>query len=300
MDVTSRRGASGRRIGVAPTAAAAVMAVLAVGASAAEAAAEPRHPSPPTADAVIAWNENAGEAALAACIAPADNPLHESRMYAMMHIAIHDALNAIDPRYQPYAASLAAPATASPEAAVAAAAGGVLDPLLHQIPAPFPPECGAAGAAQVEADYAAAIAAIPAGTARTDGVAAGEAAAAAILSLRAADGSDTPLIDESYSQGTAPAEYRFTPGTPFAFAPGWANVTPFMLKNAEQFRPPGPVDVTSRRYARDVNEVKRLGGDGVTTPNERSEEQTEIALFWLESSPLAWTGSPAPCPPRRG
>src|SRR5690242_2465683 len=53
-------------------------------------------------DAVIAWNSNAAAAALGACLAPANNPLHESRMYAMMHIAIHDALNAIDRRFRPY------------------------------------------------------------------------------------------------------------------------------------------------------------------------------------------------------
>src|SRR4051794_26332089 len=52
-------------------------------------------------DAVIVWNANSGVAATKACIAPLDNPFHESRMYAMMHIAIHDALNAIDPRFRP-------------------------------------------------------------------------------------------------------------------------------------------------------------------------------------------------------
>ena len=59
--------------------------------------------APATDDAVTLWNENAGEAATAACIAPLDNPFHESRIYAMMHIAIHDALNAIDRRSRPYA-----------------------------------------------------------------------------------------------------------------------------------------------------------------------------------------------------
>ena len=53
-------------------------------------------------DAVIVWNAHAGEAAMKACIAPLDDPFHESRIYAMMHIAIHDALNAIDRRFQPY------------------------------------------------------------------------------------------------------------------------------------------------------------------------------------------------------
>jgi hypothetical protein len=56
-----------------------------------------------SSDAVIMWNAHAGEAAMKACIAPLDDPFHESRMYAMMHIAIHDALNAIDRRFQPYA-----------------------------------------------------------------------------------------------------------------------------------------------------------------------------------------------------
>jgi hypothetical protein len=61
-------------------------------------------PRPAAGDAVTEWNANAGKAALAACIEPpgSNDPAHESRMYAMMHIAIHDALNAIDRRFRPY------------------------------------------------------------------------------------------------------------------------------------------------------------------------------------------------------
>jgi hypothetical protein len=99
MDVTSRYGAARRRIGGAATAAA-VVAVAALGVPAGSAAAESTRTPPVTTEVVIAWNENAGDAAVAACISPAENPLHESRMYAMTHIAIHDALNAIDRRYQ--------------------------------------------------------------------------------------------------------------------------------------------------------------------------------------------------------
>ena len=73
-------------------------------------------------DAVTVWNANAGVAATEACLAPLDNPLHESRIYAMMHVAIHDALNAIDRRSRPYAFDAQAEAGASPDAAVAAAA----------------------------------------------------------------------------------------------------------------------------------------------------------------------------------
>jgi hypothetical protein len=240
------------------------------------------------ADAVTDWNANAGKAAIAACISPADDPLHESRMYAMMHIGIHDALNGIDRRSRPYALDIPPLATASVDAAVAAAGHDVLKKVLEQIPFPFPQACIDAGVASVEADYADALAGIADGLPKTQGVAIGETAAAAILALRAADGSDTPLLDFSYPQGTNPGEYRFTPGVDFAFAPGWGNVTPFVLKRSSQFRSGPPYRVGSKKYAADFNEVKSLGGDGVTTASARTAEQTEIGLFWIESSPLAW------------
>ncbi len=243
----------------------------------------------PLGDAVLTWNANAGEAAVAACISPVGNPLHESRMYAMSHVAIHDALNAIDRRSRPYAFDGEAGPLASPDAAVATAARDVLVTLIGELPdPPVPQACRDAGIASVEADYDAALDAIPDGLAKTQGVEVGAAAADAILALRADDGSDTLLIDSAYPQGTEPGEYRFTPGTPFAFAPGWGDVTPFVLRSSSQF-PPGPTyALKGKKYAADLNEVKRLGGDGVTTPSERTPEQTEIALFWVESSPLAW------------
>lgn len=239
-------------------------------------------------DAVSTWNANAGDAALAACLAPTNNPLHESRMYAAMHVAVHDALNAIERHSRPYAFATRQPLpAASPDAAVAAAARGVLVPLLEQLPAPFS-DCAPASIAGVEADYAAALAAIPDGRAEDQGVQLGRAAAALILALRTGDGADTPLFDTAFPQGTTPGAYRFTPGFSFAFAPGWANVTPFVLRDGSQFRAAPPYEVTTRRYAADFAEVKRLGGDGVTTPSDRTPEQTEIARFWVESSPLQW------------
>lgn len=240
-------------------------------------------------DAVITWNNNAAAAALGSCLAPTSNPLHESRMYAMMHIAIHDALNAIDPRYRPYVLKHVHARGASPDAAVAAAARGVLVPLLRELPPPFS-DCvtGAKVVEGVEAEYAAAIGAIPTGPAKTRGLDVGRAAAAAILKARTADGSDTPLFDTAYPQGTQPGEYRFTPGSDFAFAPGWSDVTPFVLNASSQFRPGPPYAVTSKKYAKDFNEVKRLGGDGVNTPSARTADQTQVALFWVESSPLRW------------
>src|SRR5262245_25163883 len=109
-------------------------------------------------DAVLAWNENAGKAASAACLAPVDNPFHESRVYASMHIAIHDALNAIARRSTPYAFDGPRQPGASPDAAVAAAARTVLVTLISQLPSELTsPACIAAGQASAEAAYATAL-----------------------------------------------------------------------------------------------------------------------------------------------
>jgi len=255
-------------------------------------------PRPAGADAVTDWNANAGKAALAACIAPSDDPLHESRLYAMMHVAIHDALNAIDRRSRPYAFDVKRNPGASQDAAVAAAARDVLVPLINKIP--FPPACLQAGVASVEADYAASLAAVPGGAAKTQGIQIGQDSAAAILALRAGDGSDTPLQDPAYPQGTNPGEYRFTPGFNFVFAPGWGQVTPFVLNHGSQFRPSPPYRVSSNKYTADFNEVKAIGGDNITTPSTRTPEQTQIGLFWLESSPLAWNRIARSVSARRG
>src|SRR5438309_1847554 len=119
--------------------------------------------APAGGDAVIVWNANAGVAATKACIAPLDDPFHESRIYAMMHVAIHDALNAIDRRFRPYTFDKRAEPGASPDAAVAAAARDVLVPLLGQLPRlPFLTQsCVDASVASVEAAYTADLAALP-------------------------------------------------------------------------------------------------------------------------------------------
>jgi len=239
-------------------------------------------PRPAAADAVTDWNANAGKAALAACI----DPFNESRLYAMTHVAIHDALNAIDRRYRPYVYNVQGPTGASREAAVASAARNVLVPVIGQFP--VDPACVKAAIAGVEADYSAAIAALPNNAARMQGIQVGQASAAAIIALRTGDGSDQPLQDFNYPQGTDPGEFRYPPGVNFTFGTRWGNVTPFVLNHASQFGPGPPYKTKSKRYAADFNEVKTFGGNGGTTPSARTPEQTQIALFWLESSPLAW------------
>lgn len=254
-----------------------------------------------TDDAVLHWNQNAGEAAKAACITSpvGANPFHESRMYAMMHIAVHDALNSIDRRSSHYAYSGTAPG-ASPDAAVAAAASTVLAQAISDLANIQPPlfdGCIPGALARVQADYDSALAGVADGPAKDAGIAVGQAAAAAIINLRADDGDDTLFLDFGYPQGTEPGEWRFTAGVLFAVVPGWGEVTPFVLKGANQFRPrpPYPVSCGKHRqrgtvgscllYAVDLYEVKMYGAkDG----SLRSADETEIARFWIESSPLAW------------
>lgn len=263
---------------------AAALATLTLVGGAANATSPARDPG--IGSVVTDWNEVAARAAVAACIAPLDNPLHESRMYAMGHLAIHDALNAIDRRSAPYAANFRAEGRASVRAAVAESAHDALLSAISDISAPFPQSCRDAGAAVVEEHYTAQLALVPDGRAKSLGRSAGERAAAAVVAARSDDGSATPLIVADYPQGTAPGAWVFTAGTGFAFAPGWGSVQPFVAHH--RLRVAGPLPLTSKAYARDLAEVKALGGDGVTTPSTRTPDQTQMALFWWESSPLAW------------
>jgi VCPO second helical-bundle domain len=250
----------------------------------------PAFAAPAGGDAVTVWNANAGVAAMKACIAPVDSPFHESRIYAMMHVAIHDALNAIDRRFLPYAFDKRADPGASPDAAVAAAARDVLVPLFGQLPRELVSQaCVDAGVASVEAAYNAALAVVPNGPAKTQGVALGQAAAAAILAMRAADGAVGPFLNPNCPQDPPLGKYRCTPGFPIIAFESWEKVTPFALQDNSQFRPGPPYAVTEKGFTADFNEVKSLGGDGMATPSARTPDQTEIALFWYESSPLKWS-----------
>ena len=236
--------------------------------------------SPLAADEVTKWSELANRLGFDL------NPLFQARMLAMTHAAMHDAVNAIDRRYEPY--SFRAPVTpgASPEAAAAAAAYGVLLDQFNQLMVGFgyPPQ-----QAELTAAYATSLGSIPDGSAKTLGIGIGQAAAAVILSLRASDGAYLlPVVDPNYPQGTLPGQYRFTPGAPFAFETKWGSVPPFVLDNSSKFRPNPPYPINSKRYTDDFNEVKALGSDGISAPSARTPDQTQIALFWLESSPVGW------------
>lgn len=235
------------------------------------------------ANEVTEWNDIAGRATLASGLA--GNPLFESRVYAITQAAVHDALNAIDRRSEPYAYyGLPAPG-ASAEAAVATAAHLVLVDQFKRLMA----YGYLSQQAMLDAAYAASLARVPAGEAKTRGIAVGNGAGSRLLALRENDGWDKQeVLDRSYPRGTSPGEFRPVPGADFAILPAWGKLPPFVLFRADQYRPGPPYRVDSKKYAEDFNEIKHLGGDGVTTLSARTSEQTVIALFWLEDSPLGW------------
>lgn len=244
-------------------------------------------------NAVIRANAIAGVAATSACIAPLSDPFHESRSYAMMHLAIHDALNAIDRRYQPYAYDKKAEPGTSADAAVAAATHHVMATTIQQLPAEIlaNDKCVENGKAVIEAAYLLALAVIPEGPAKTRGIALGKTAAEAVLAKRAGDHADDggPYINKTCPPAGQPGAYQCTPDRPFVAFEKWANVTPFVMQDNTQFRPGPPYKVDDAKFKADLEEVRKIGGDGKTTPSTRTPDQTEIALFWLESSPLKWS-----------
>ncbi len=240
------------------------------------------------ADDVLAWNVHT----LNALAVSGQNPLVQTRSLAMVHAAMHDALNAIEPRHEAYAFSSCAAPWTSPEAAVATAAHRVL---LGVIPSFGTPAQQAAAIAAVNAAYASSIATIPDGPAKVEGITVGTAAAAAILALRAQDGAllanipYAPPMEPGFWQPTPnpnpPDPAAGGPGLAPALLPGWGDVTPFTLKSGQQFRSGGPPPLSSRKYARDYGEVRSLGERLSTT---RTADQSEIARFWYEGSQMGW------------
>ncbi len=261
----SRRGFGARLLQVTAVAASALATGLPQTTLAQPAASVQKHARP--VNAVVHWN---GVADQALTPTQGTNPMAHSRILAILHASIHDALNAIDRRYQPYTPGLSAARHASPDAAVAAASREVLVRLLPE------------QAALVEAAYGRALADLRDGPAKTAGIGLGQAAAWATLARRQNDRAAEAAVP--YVPGSAPGEYQFTPPFDFAALPGWGRVQPFVIDLPEH-ELEGPLPLTSPAYARDFDHVKAIGQLVSTT---RSAEQTEIAKFWYEDSTLGW------------
>ena len=246
-----------------------------------------------TQDTVARWNI----LAVAGTITAGQGAVPQSRTLAVVQVAVHDALNAIDRRYEPYAFTGIAEDDASPDAAVATAAHDALVGIISvgaTLPAFGTPAQQANAVLAADAAYAEDLAAIPDGLPKTHGIAVGHAAALAILALRS---NDQATVFVPYTPGTLPGEWRPTPNpAPFdppaaaaflpASLPGWGLVTPFVLRTSEQYLPDAPPALTSQEYANDYNEVKAIGSK---SSGVRTGDQTMIARFWYEASGAGWS-----------
>jgi hypothetical protein len=227
---------------------------------------------------VLHWSRIANE------IFPVDvGPIVDARAMAILHAAMHDAVNGIEPRYEPYTAALSSPG-ASVHAAVAGAAREVLLALTPN------------QQARIEREYAAALADVPDGPAEDEGVRVGQQAARANLDRRADDGivpgpwppQQGPITEPVYVPTGKPGDYAFTPPFdspplgPIALFPGLGGLTPFAIDVARH-RLKGPDPLRSKRYARDV---KFLTAYGRLDGSSRTPDQTETAFFWFEPLPI--------------
>jgi hypothetical protein len=218
------------------------------------------------ADTIPDWNLITAKALQTA---NAGTGLAHSRVYAMVHGAMFDAVNAIDRRYQSYAADLEAPPRAAQDAAAAVAAHTVLMDLYPLQKDTF------------DAALAASLENVQDGQAKADGVALGKTAAEKMLALRR---NDKMSEKASFAPKSGPGVFQL-PANADPIGSHWASVTPFVLKSIEDFRLPGPPPLASARYAEEFNEVKAVGAKNSTL---RTAEQTAIALLWQPTSPITY------------
>ena len=208
------------------------------------------------ADVIMDWNAKADAIAAEKQILPAQH----SRALSMLHVAMFDAVNAIERRYVPYKLTLSADRSTSKEAAAAAAAYDVLLAI-------YPDQ---------KSDLDAALTASLSGIAETEskskGIELGKKAAAGVIAFRTNDGS---AAQESYRPYAKPGVYVPTI-VPLFSTVGAA--TPWVMASGSQFRPEPPPALDSQTWTRDLNEIREIGGRDST---KRTAEQTTIGRFWF-------------------
>jgi len=219
---------------------------------------------------VVDWNKTLVKIVNTPGAQPAN--IHPTRSFAILHVAIYDAVASITRRSEPYLFSLNAPPGARPEVAAAQAGHDVLVSL-------YPTWKPA-----LDQQLADELATAPDGISRAQGIAVGRLAAALTLASRANDGSN--VTPPAIPAGTQPGQYR--PAPPAFATPvftQWPGVAPFVLQSAGQFRPAPPAPVTSTAYSEAISEVKSLGEK---TSTARTADQTEIAKFWPGPIWVTW------------
>src|SRR5436305_585778 len=183
------------------------------------------------ANVITDWDEKALVVVLPMASFGGTSPYMAQRMMAMVHVAMFDAVNSIEPRYRPYLVQVPADPVTSKEAAAAAAAAAVLSTIDSKT------------AGEMKVALATYLTSIPEDAANSDGIKLGEAVAAKVLEARSNDRSGAPDV---YRPRTTPGVYVPTPITVSSM---WPNMTPFALASPSQFRPNPPIALESKEWA---------------------------------------------------
>jgi PAP2 superfamily len=215
------------------------------------------------ADVIMDWNAKADAIAAEKQALPAQ----QSRAMSMLHIAMFEAVNAIERRYTPYKLTLSADRSASKEAAAAAAAYDVLLKI-------YPDQKSV-----LDTALAASLSGVPETEGKSNGIELGKKAAESVIAFRASDGSDAK---ESYRPHTKPGVYVPTIVPLFSTL---GATTPWVMTSGSQFRPAPPPALDSETWARDVNEIREIGARNSTV---RTAEQTTIGRFWFLVGPRTY------------
>jgi hypothetical protein len=241
----------------------------------------------PTGNAVTAWNQIA-VGTLTGLPGPAGGAPSAAQIHvAMVQGAVYDAVNAIGPKHhRPYLLDRRFSATASEDAAVATAAYGVLRNIVSAVPN-LSETARATLLDSLATQYASSLAGISNGPFKTQGIAAGNAAAGAMITARQDDGRFGP---SQWVPNTAAGHWwpQLNPTTGQLIldpTPWVGGVEPFVMQTSSQFRTPGPNELSSTAWANEFNEVKALGAvnSAVRTP-----QQTYIARWWQSTPVASW------------
>jgi uncharacterized repeat protein (TIGR01451 family) len=235
---------------------------------------QPQTPQSPFGDPVLHWNAiaiqaNADDHTGTFGTDDQGGPGASSRALAIVQAAVYDAVNSIERTHQPYIAYVPVQQNerVSMDTAVAAAAYKTLIALFPKQKSVF------------DVSYQAHLSRIPESAEKAAGIRIGEAAAQQILNARQNDGSVNNYVHTAVE---FPGKHRPDPMNPEQNFLGakWGEVKPFVINSGTQFRAPAPPAMWTKEYADAFNEVKIYGGDGITTQTLRTQDQTEIGLFW--------------------
>jgi hypothetical protein len=222
-------------------------------------------PAAGRADVVLDWNS------IMQNLVSSQPPIPQTRFAAITQLAVFEAVNAITKEYKPYLGTVTAPDNASVEAAAAQAA--------HDVLKNYFPTSGTA----LDAALVSSLSTIPEGQPKASGIAAGQAAAAAMIAARANDGSAPATF--FLPTTSAPGVWQPTPSCTAAGGAflQWRDITPFGIQSASQFRLGPPPVLTGGRYAAAFNEVDMVGGMNSTM---RPQDRSNVALFYAAVTPV--------------